>query len=66
MIVGPSIFSITFATFITSGRAFHLPGAPWYLAALLLLAAMAVARVVLPKRAPTGSPESEVAEAQAV
>jgi len=66
MIVGPSIFSMTFAAFIATGRSFQLPGAPWYLAALLLLAAMAIARVVLPKRAPTGNSESEVAEAQAV
>lgn len=66
MIVGPSIFSMTFAAFIAPGRSSQLPGAPWYLAALLLLAAMAVARAVLPKGASTADREPEVAEAQAV
>ena len=66
MIVGPSIFSMTFAAFITPGRSFQLPGAPWYLSALLLLAAMVMTRIVLPKPAPSADRESEVAEAQAV
>jgi DHA1 family tetracycline resistance protein-like MFS transporter len=66
MIVGPSIFSVTFAFFIAPGRRFHLPGAPWYLAALLLLVALALAFVVAPKTAPAANKESEVAEAQVV
>ena len=66
MIVGPSIFSVTFAFFIAPGRPLHLPGAPWYLAALLLIAALAVAFAVAPKTAPARNRESEVAEAQAV
>jgi len=66
MIVGPSIFSMTFAFFIAPGRPLHLPGAPWYLAALLLIAALAVAFAVAPKTAPARNRESEVAEAQAV
>jgi DHA1 family tetracycline resistance protein-like MFS transporter len=66
MIIGPGIFSLTFAFFIAPGRPFHLPGAPWYLAALLLLVALALAFVVAPKTAPVKNKESEVAEAQAV
>jgi DHA1 family tetracycline resistance protein-like MFS transporter len=41
MIFGPGMFSGTFAVFIA--RQHFLPGAPWYLAALLLLAALGVA-----------------------
>ncbi len=66
MIVGPSIFSLTFAFFIAPGRPLHLPGAPWYLAAFMLLVALAVALVVAPKTAPAANKESEVAEAQPV
>ncbi len=66
MIAGPGIFSMTFATFIAPERRFHLPGAPWYLAALILLIALAVAFVVAPKTAPAANKESEVAEAQPV
>jgi MFS transporter, DHA1 family, tetracycline resistance protein len=40
-LVGPGIFAITFSRFITSGR--NLPGAPFYLAAALLIIAMLVA-----------------------
>jgi MFS transporter, DHA1 family, tetracycline resistance protein len=39
-IVGPTLFSITFANFIRPGTPLHLPGAPFLLAALLLLAAL--------------------------
>lgn len=66
MIIGPGIFSMTFATFIAPERRFHLPGAPWYLAALMLFAALALAFVVAPKTASAKKSESEVAEAQAV
>lgn len=41
MIFGPGIFSATFAACIAQGRSF--PGGPWYLAAILLLAALGVA-----------------------
>ena len=47
MVIGPGIFSSVFAIFIAPGHAF--PGAPWYLAAILLLAALAVAWAVAPK-----------------
>src|SRR5713226_6954260 len=49
MIVGPGIFSMTFAAFIAPERSVHLPGAPWYVAALLLLVATTVAFAVAPK-----------------
>lgn len=41
MIFGPGIFSATFAACIAQGRSF--PAGPWYLAAILLLAALGVA-----------------------
>ena len=41
MIIGPQIFSMTFAFFIAPEHL--MPGAPWYLAAGLLLAALAIA-----------------------
>jgi DHA1 family tetracycline resistance protein-like MFS transporter len=52
MLVGPGIFSVTFATFIAPERSAPAPGAPWYLAAAFLLVAMAVARAVLPRAVP--------------
>ncbi|HEY3119237.1 MAG TPA: TCR/Tet family MFS transporter [Vicinamibacteria bacterium] len=64
MLVGPGIFSVTFATFISPTRAAPIPGAPWYLAAAFLLVAMAVARAVLPRAATTGA-RSELPEARA-
>ena len=45
MIIGPGMFSGTFAIFIARGHS--LPGAPWFLAALLLLASLVLARVVV-------------------
>jgi DHA1 family tetracycline resistance protein-like MFS transporter len=42
-IVGPALFALTFGTFIGVHRDWHLPGAPYLLAALLLLFAMALA-----------------------
>jgi DHA1 family tetracycline resistance protein-like MFS transporter len=61
MIVGPGIFSMTFAAFIAPERSPQLPGAPWYVAALLLFVATAVAFAVTPKSAPIE--KAEVAEA---
>ena len=67
MIAGPSLFSMTFAWFIAPGRPLHLPGAPWYLAALMLLAALALARVIAPKGSASAvKSESQMAEAQVV
>ena len=49
MILGPGIFSATFAYFLMPGR--NLPGAPWFLSALFLLIGLALAWVVVPKSA---------------
>jgi DHA1 family tetracycline resistance protein-like MFS transporter len=49
MLLGPGIFALTFAAFIAPERSTKIPGAPWYLAGLMLLAAMVVAWVVAPK-----------------
>jgi DHA1 family tetracycline resistance protein-like MFS transporter len=63
MLVGPGIFAVTFATFIADERPVKVPGAPWYLAAALLVLVAVVARVVLPKRGSVKGAESRVAEA---
>jgi MFS transporter, DHA1 family, tetracycline resistance protein len=44
MIFGPGIFSATFAACIAQGRSF--PAGPWYLAALVLVAALVIASKV--------------------
>jgi len=49
MIVGPLMFSSVFAFFVAPEHVF--PGAPWYLAATLLGAALVVAWIVAPKTA---------------
>jgi DHA1 family tetracycline resistance protein-like MFS transporter len=41
MLFGPGIFSLTFAYFIAPEH--HLPGAPWYLASMLMLVSLVVA-----------------------
>ena len=51
-LIGPGLFTQTFAVFIGPQRDWHLPGAPMLVAALLLLFAMAVAwRVTRPATA---------------
>ena len=42
-LVGPSLFTLTFAYFIGAGAPVHLPGAPFLLASVLLVAALAIA-----------------------
>jgi MFS transporter, DHA1 family, tetracycline resistance protein len=44
MLFGPGLFSLTFAYFI--GPQHHLPGAPWYLASILMLVSLAIAWAV--------------------
>ena len=58
MIFGPSMFSVTFAYFLAPGRFF--PGAPWMLAAFLLLASLAIATAVVPATSaqPLGTPQT--------
>jgi DHA1 family tetracycline resistance protein-like MFS transporter len=38
--IGPGLFTLTFSYFISTGDAWHLPGAPFLLAAILLSAAL--------------------------
>jgi len=42
-LIGPSLFTQTFALFIGPQSGWHLPGAPFLLASVLLLSAMALA-----------------------
>jgi DHA1 family tetracycline resistance protein-like MFS transporter len=44
MLFGPGLFSLTFAFFIAPEH--HLPGAPWYLASILMLVSLGLAWVV--------------------
>ncbi len=46
MLIGPGLFSFTFAWFINAQRGWVMPGAPWYLAAVMLFVAMAFAFTV--------------------
>jgi MFS transporter, DHA1 family, tetracycline resistance protein len=62
MVVGPGLFSLTFAAFLAPERAVKVPGAPWYLAAVLLVLALAVAWAVLRRGA---SDSRDVATAEA-
>jgi DHA1 family tetracycline resistance protein-like MFS transporter len=41
-LLGPGLFTQTFALFIGAGGNWHLPGAPFLLAAAILLAACAI------------------------
>ena len=45
-LIGPGIFALSFAYAIGPGRVFNLPGAPFLIAALLLIAAAALAWIV--------------------
>jgi DHA1 family tetracycline resistance protein-like MFS transporter len=47
MILGPGMFSVTFAFFLAPGL--HFPGAPWVLAAVLLLVSLGIAGAVVPR-----------------
>jgi DHA1 family tetracycline resistance protein-like MFS transporter len=50
VIIGPGLFTFTFAFFIDKERDWNLPGAPWYLGAALLFFAMVMAtRVEQPR-----------------
>jgi DHA1 family tetracycline resistance protein-like MFS transporter len=56
-ILGPALFSLTFATFIGSRRDWHLPGAPFLLAAMLLVVAFGVVwRITRPQQADAAAP----------
>ncbi len=58
-LLGPMIFTQTFAIFIGTHRDWHLPGAPFLLSALLLVSSLAVALRVMATRlqsAPVANP----------
>jgi len=56
VIIGPALFTFTFAYFIDAKHGWNIPGAPWYLAALLLFFAM-----IMSTRIPRVSAENESA-----
>jgi MFS transporter, DHA1 family, tetracycline resistance protein len=56
-LLGPTLFTEVFASFIGPGAAGHLPGAPFLLASLLLVSAAAIAwRTTDPSRQPASLP----------
>jgi DHA1 family tetracycline resistance protein-like MFS transporter len=64
MIIGPQMFASTFAYFIS--RDHHMPGAPWYLAALLLAISSVIALYVTgDKKSPKERVETGFALAEA-
>jgi len=64
MIIGPQMFASTFAYFIS--RDHHLPGAPWYLASLLLATSLVIAVYVTDdKKRPEERVETGFAPAEA-
>lgn len=64
MLIGPGLFSLTFAFFIAPEH--RLPGAPWYLAAALLVVSLLIAWSVAGDKAPAVNKLSEAAaEAEA-
>ncbi len=66
-VIGPFLFSGIFAWFINPRHAFHIPGAPYYLAAALLFSAMLLAtRVEQPKFEEAGEKPFTPAEAMPI
>ena len=56
--IGPGLFTLTFAAFIGRYSSVHLPGAPFLLAALLMMAAMALAaRATRPSAESAAAPD---------
>jgi DHA1 family tetracycline resistance protein-like MFS transporter len=60
-LLGPGLFTLTFAHFIRPDVRWHLPGAPFFLAAALLLAALVPVWDIVPARAKTKAPEDAAA-----
>lgn len=60
-IMGPGLFTFTFAYFIDQQKGWNFPGAPWYLGAFLLFVAMGLAT-----RIPRLAPHSETIGAEPV
>jgi len=55
--VGPPLFTQVFAYSIAPASALHLPGAPYFLAALLLTASLVIAGLVVRAHSPSRAPE---------
>lgn len=56
-LIGPGLFSWTYAWFIDPRRSIHLPGGPFYLAAAMLFSAMLMStRIAQPPRAAVAPP----------
>jgi DHA1 family tetracycline resistance protein-like MFS transporter len=58
---GPLLFTQVFAVAISARTRIHLPGAPYFLAALLLLASMLLATYVTRLSAATADPAAQPA-----
>lgn len=56
--LGPGLFTFTFATFIGAKRNWHLPGSPFLLSAVLLLGAMELVSIL--KREPEQAQTSQI------
>jgi len=65
MLIGPGLFTLTFATFIDKQRAVQLPGAPWFLAALLMIVSIALAWGVTRVRTDSDSAEVDAPREEA-
>ena len=63
-IIGPVLFSQVFGWFIDPKHSFHIPGAPFYLAAALLFFAMTMSFRL--KKAPAATPVSPNESADAL
>lgn len=55
-LLGPFLFTLSFAYFIGARTPLHLPGAPFYLASALVLLALVIAAGTLSGRGPSRSP----------
>lgn len=55
ILIGPSVFTLTFAYFIDAHRQWVFPGAPWFLAGCLLFLAMALSTRIERRETPSRS-----------
>jgi DHA1 family tetracycline resistance protein-like MFS transporter len=51
-LIGPGLFSLTYGWFIDPRHSFHVPGAPYFLAAVLLFTAMLMSTQIAQSRTP--------------
>ncbi|GAC1393046.1 MAG: hypothetical protein NVSMB31_11900 [Vulcanimicrobiaceae bacterium] len=62
MMIGPLLFGGIYSLFIAHERDWHVPGAPWFLAAMLMLGSMVLALQVSRDRVALTQPLPAVAE----